>query len=202
MWELGWEGEGIAVSKHVILALEGPWCGEVEMPGGAELEVWFLKGGKASKGLVSLQVTIKLIGGSAKWTFNPEWSVWALVILKWFWPNRIGQANPGTTSIEKMEGQPFSQIIGTCMRPIALSCEEGLATSTGSELDNLVKVKWGCFRAMTSAWALLTSDKVQQLSIERGRETPADVMGVHKLCLFARSNAGIERWLGIAVIAG
>ena len=30
---------GIAVSKHVILALEGPWDGEVEVPGGAELEV-------------------------------------------------------------------------------------------------------------------------------------------------------------------
>ena len=37
------------------------------------------------------------------------------------------------------------------MRPIVLSCEEGLATATGSELVNLVKVKWGCFRAMTSA---------------------------------------------------
>ena len=58
---------------------------------------------------------------------------------------------PGQSSIEKMEGWPFSQIIGTCMRPVALSCEEGLATATGSELGNLVKVKWGCFRAMTSA---------------------------------------------------
>ena len=66
MWELGWAGEGIAVSKHVILALEGPWGGEVERPGGAEQEVCFLKGGKASKGLVSQQVTVKFIGGSAK----------------------------------------------------------------------------------------------------------------------------------------
>ena len=74
------------------------------------------------------------------------------------------------------------------MRPIALSCEEGLATATGSELSNLVKVKWGCFRAMTSASALLTSDKLQQLSIGRGMETSADVMRVHKMCLFARSN--------------
>ena len=31
------------------------------------------------------------------------------------------------------------------MRPTALSCEEGLATASGSELCNLVKVKWGCF---------------------------------------------------------
>ena len=29
----------MAVSKHVILALEGPWGGEVERPGGAKLEV-------------------------------------------------------------------------------------------------------------------------------------------------------------------
>ena len=54
------------MNKHVILALEGPWGGEVERPGGAELEVRFLKGGKASKGIVSLQVTVKFIGGSAK----------------------------------------------------------------------------------------------------------------------------------------
>ena len=159
-------------------------------------------GGKASSGLVSRQVTVKFMGGSAKCTFRPAWSVWAFVILKWFWPNRIGQANPGTTSIEKMEGRPLSQIIGTCMKPIAASCEEGLATATGSELCNLVKVKWGCFWAMTSAWALLTSDKLQQLSMGRGRETPADVMGVHRICLFARSKTGIETWLGIAVIAG
>ena len=63
----------------------------------------------------------------------------------------FGQANPGTTSIEKMEGRPFYQIIGTCMTPIPFSCEEELATATGSELGNLVKVKWGYFRAMTSA---------------------------------------------------
>ena len=70
-----------------------------------------------------------------------------------FDPKRIGQASPGTTSIEKMEGRPFSYIIGTCMTPIAVSCEEGLATATGKGLCNFVKVNWGCFCA-TRAWRL------------------------------------------------
>ena len=42
----------------------------------------------------------------------------------------------------KDERGQFFQIIGTCMRPIVLSCEEGLPTATGSELGNLVKAKW------------------------------------------------------------
>ena len=51
----------------------------------------------------------------------------------------------------KMEGRPFSHIIGTCMTAIAVSCEEGLATATDKGLCNFVKANWGCFCAIISA---------------------------------------------------
>ena len=70
------------------------------------------------------------------------------------------------------------------MTPIAVSCEKVLATTTGKGLCKFVKVNWGCFCPIISA--LLTSDKLQQLSRGRGRATSADVMGTHKICLFCK----------------
>ena len=60
-------------------------------------------------------------------------------------------SKPRHNKQEKMEGRLFSHIIGTCMIPIAVNCEEGLATATGKGLCNFVKVNWVCFCAIISA---------------------------------------------------
>ena len=69
-------------------------------------------------------------------------------------------------------------------------------------MDNFVNFKVGWALTITSAWALLTSERLQQESIGRGRGIPAEVTRVQRMFLLARSRSEISRWLGTAVIAG
>ena len=97
---------------------------------------------------------------------------------------------------------PFSQTMGTCKIPTALRFELGPATETGRCCSNFENLRWGCCLATVSACFWLTKETEQQLSKGRGRETPAEVIFVHKMFLFARSNSETDELLGKAVIAG
>ena len=98
----------------------------------------------------------------------------------------MGQMRPGTTSIEKVEHIPFSQVIGICIIPTASSCESGLATETDKGVASFLYERLGHFWLTNSAWVLLTILREQQESKGRGSLTPADVTGAHKICQFAR----------------
>ena len=196
---LVWVGGGMGVSKQVGgRTLEWLECTVLW----GWLEFWLAKDDKVTKGFSSQQVMVNFKLGWSKRTRKPAWSVWAWMILRWFCPNKIGQASPGTTSILKVEALPFSQMMGTCKLPMALSWAWGFATETGNGVDNSANCIAGWTLQIASACAWLTKDKLQQESKGKGSGISAEVIRVHRMFLLARSRSEMCKLLGTAVIAG